>query len=295
MNNNNLFSYLLILLLSLSFSCSSRDRGITSLYQEWSQKRIKLPGNIVFTKYIRDSIDYNINTNCKILLYVDSSGCTMCKLKLYEWSSFMSEIKNIAGDQVSFVFTIYPNNKKNTLRELRSSLIAGRFDYPITIDLYDSLNHLNHFPNDDRFRCFLLDSLNNVILIGNPIQKPKIKDLYIKAIAQRIGKKYDPQVNNLSAVKNEISLGVISKSDVKTALFTITNTESSDIIIDSIFSSCQCTKAEIDQKVIQPTKTALLSVTYHPDNIGDFYREVYVKIKGSENLLTYIIRGKVEE
>ena len=146
MNKNNLISYLFILFLSLSFSCSSRNREITSLYHEWSQKQIIIPDNIAFTKFIKDTTDYNTNTNYKILFYVDSTGCTMCKMKLFEWASFMSDITALAGDKVSFIFTINPNQEKNTLRELRSSLIAGRFDYPINIDLTDTLNHLNHFP-----------------------------------------------------------------------------------------------------------------------------------------------------
>lgn len=285
------FSLLVILFISLT-NCNKTRNDFESLCNEWYQKRILLADNMVFTRLVKDTIDNNLNTNCKILFYVDSLGCTICKMKMYEWASFITEITNIVQDRVSFVLVINPDKQKNTLRELRSSLIASRFDYPIWLDMNDSLNKLNHFPPDERFHCFLLDSANRVILIGNPVQNPKIKELYIRTICERLGIDYNPQQTQDNT--HEVNLGTFSISETKAATFPIRNSEQSEMVIDTLFSSCECTTAQINKNVIKPNETAILSVTYTPDGVGDFYREVYVKLKNKEKPLVFKIRGTVK-
>jgi len=63
--------------------------------------------------------------------------------------------------------------------------------------------------------------------------------------------------------------------------------------IDSVYTSCECTTAEIDNTVILHNENAKLSVTYIPDGVGVFYREVYVKVKDVDKSLVYSIKGTV--
>ena len=62
-------------------------------------------------------------------------------------------------------------------------LKTENFDYPVCIDEKDSINKLNHFPVEMRFQTLLLDKENKVLAIGNPVQNPKIKELYLKIIS----------------------------------------------------------------------------------------------------------------
>ena len=65
--------------------------------------------------------------------------------------------------------------------------------------------------------------------------------------------------------------------------------------IDSVYTSCECTTASINTKTIKKNEPTILSVTYTPDGVGDFYREVYVKISGEDKPRVYAIEGVVKE
>ena len=54
------------------------------------------------------------------------------------------------------------------------TLQSEDFIYPVCIDLKDTFNKLNKFPLNDKFRTFLLDNTNKVILVGNPMHHPRI-------------------------------------------------------------------------------------------------------------------------
>lgn len=283
--------------LSLAFLCAMIMCGCTTftqtdsfelLYNNWYNKQLLFPDSIVFTEYGRDSIPFDIDTKLKILCYTDSTGCTKCKMQLYLWASFIKELKGLSMNSVSFIYDICSTN----LKKISDILIGEGFNYPVCIDLADSLNKLNHFPSDPRFHCFLLDSANRVILIGNPVQNPKIKELYIRTICERLGIDYNPQQTQDKSP--EANLGTFSISETKSATFPIRNSKLSEMVIDTLFTSCECTIAQINKNVIKPNETAILSVTYTPDGIGEFFREVYVKVRGEDNPKTFVIRGNVE-
>ena len=64
--------------------------------------------------------------------------------------------------------------------------------------------------------------------------------------------------------------------------------------IDSVFTSCECTTAKIDKTEILKNDSAVLSVTYTPDGVGDFVREIYLKIHNEDKPKVFEIEGKVE-
>ena len=56
--------------------------------------------------------NYLLNKKYKILLYVDSTACTECKLQLYEWYKLIKG-KSKYTDSLSFIFVVQtPNPKK---------------------------------------------------------------------------------------------------------------------------------------------------------------------------------------
>lgn len=272
-----LFPFVLLLC-----SCRNQYQQVNDLMD----KRIEFPKNIVFTTYCTDTLDVDLNEySFKIVLYVDSIGCTSCKMQL----KFYAEYINTLPREVSFLIFVHPRRIQDVIFAIK----RDTFPYPICIDRSDEFNRLNHLPEDDRLRCFLLDSLNRVILIGNPVLNSKIKDLYNRTISERLGIRDTSQMSS-QLVHNEVSLGTLSKSETKLATFPIRNSEQTEMVIDTLFTSCECTTAQINKNVIKPNETATLSVTYTSDGIGDFYREVYVKFKNKEKPLVFKIRGTVK-
>jgi hypothetical protein len=120
---------------------------------------------LILTKNVFDTVECNINAGNKILVYYDSIGCMSCKLKFREWNTLIDEIKSYMND-LTLVLIVNPKIRSD-IYTIRAKMRDENFDYPICIDLNDEINKLNHFPDDDRFRCFLLDENNRVVLIGS--------------------------------------------------------------------------------------------------------------------------------
>lgn len=169
----------LYLVVLVFVGCKSGDKqDIENLWQEWKGKVVHFPQNSIFTIYGKDTVKFNMDGSCKILLYVDSIGCTGCKLQLQQWKGLMEEFFRLSKKEISFVFYVSPKDKT----ELELLLQSEEFVYPICIDKKDELNKLNCFPENEDFHTLLLDKENKVVLIGNPINNMKIKELYLKIL-----------------------------------------------------------------------------------------------------------------
>ena len=160
-------------------SCQNRDKAqARKILNEWIDKEIFFPENLNFSIQgserasnfaIRDS-EY------KIVAYVDSMGCTSCKLHLSEWDNYINNIDSLYPNKVQFLFFFFPKNGRDIYLTLR----VERFIYPICIDTLDVLNRINHFPSDIQYQTFLLDKNNKVMAIGNPIHNIGILSLVNK-------------------------------------------------------------------------------------------------------------------
>ena len=92
------------ILLLLLFSCSEKKQSLPELLETWQGKVVSFPTNPVFTRYGKDTVDFNIHPSpYTILFYVDSNSCVDCKLKLNEWKQFKQEVDSSGGSTV-FVF-----------------------------------------------------------------------------------------------------------------------------------------------------------------------------------------------
>lgn len=118
------------------------------------------------------------NTPYKVLLYVDPNECLSCNLHLGRWRILMKEIELSIPDSLSFLYYFTPQNKS----ELISVLLRDRFHYPVFLDEDGRLLRNNGFLKKAPSHCFLLDRSNKVLLLGNPVNDPKIWTLYKERI-----------------------------------------------------------------------------------------------------------------
>ena len=95
------------ILLLLLFSCSEKKQSLPELLETWQGKVVSFPTNPVFTRYGKDTVDFNIHPSpYTILFYVDSNSCVDCKLKLNEWKQFKQEVDS-SGGEVQYLFFIH--------------------------------------------------------------------------------------------------------------------------------------------------------------------------------------------
>lgn len=171
----------LLLILCLATSCNSRKREITRLVKEWKNKEILFPDHLEAKIYGQD-------TNCpdiwkakyKILNYTDTSGCTECKMQLYDWKKLKQQTDSL-GLEVSYLFIAWVKQYE----ELETLQSVNKCNIPFFYDPQGQMMQLNHFPSHDGFQTFLLDSANRVILIGNPLSSSTLRNLYIQTMIKR--------------------------------------------------------------------------------------------------------------
>ena len=175
-------NYIIILLsIPIIWGCTtSKKEAITKLVTEWRNKEIILPDNNIFTIQGKDTVNVNMNTEYKILVYVDSAGCTSCRLQLHKWKEFILKVDSVAKEPVQFLFYLTPKSVK----EARYITRRDDFTYPMCIDLKNKINIKNNFPKEDTFHTFLLDAENKVQIIGNPIHNNAVRELYLNAISK---------------------------------------------------------------------------------------------------------------
>ena len=162
-------------------SCQQTEKEkLEELVKNWNGKEVLFPTNLSFTLYGKTPVDFKIPaSDYKIVTYVDSLGCSSCKLQLPKWKDFMKYADSIVGYQIPVLFFLHPAN----VREMRSVLKQNRFDYPVCMDTEDTFNKVNKFPSQLNFQTFLLDKNNHVIAIGNPVHNYDVRELYIHLIS----------------------------------------------------------------------------------------------------------------
>ena len=176
MNTIRLLSTCVLLLLLTA--CHSKKREISALVKAWHGKEIILPDTLSFKVQGRDTAcpDF-LTARHKILHYIDTSGCTSCRTRFYDWTLLQKQTDSLHMD-VAYFFIAWVKEYE----ELETLLQVNRCKIPCLYDKTGSLSHLNQFPTHPRMQTFLLDSLNRVVLIGNPVENPKLRKLYLKEI-----------------------------------------------------------------------------------------------------------------
>lgn len=267
--------YLIIICMIIIWSsCQNRERTyLMNTVKEWKGREIKFPVKSVFTKYVCDTVKNNIDLDFKLMIYVDSVGCTSCKLQLHKWKSFLNELDSITNDKISFLFYVCPKDK----REFEHILKRDKFDHPICVDVYDSLNIINNFPSDPRFQVFLLNKINKVIAVGNPVLNPKIKDLYFNILSGKSNTKMDQNSQTQINISEQmINLGSFSWKESQEKKVLLKNTGNSPLVIYDILTSCGCIAVEYDKKPVLFKDSVCVKIIYHAEHPEHFDKTIMI-------------------
>lgn len=277
---------LFLLVMSCLFSCKETDKDrINRLVSEWSGKEIVFPNDMEFTSLGNDT-NYLFKNEYTVMTYVDSMGCTGCKLKLPQWKELINELDSIGNTSV--LFFLYPKNEK----ELTYLLKRDRFTHPVCIDENDSFNKLNHFPSDMMFQTFLLDKENKVVAIGNPIQNPRVKEVYLQIImGDKAPKKTTRMQTTVVCPIATLDMGEFDWRQEQTGSFELTNTGNHPLVIIDAVTSCGCTSVVYDKAPLPPGKSTELKVRYKADHPEHFNKTISVHCNAEASPVKLSIKG----
>ena len=270
-------------------SCQeSREEAMLRLVNKWNGKEIKFPFRSVFTIQGKDTVDFDFgNADYKVITYIDSVGCTSCKLQLPRWKKLVEEVDSLTNGRVPFLFYFHPKDMK----ELRYLTRRDDFTYPVCFDERDELNRLNQFPTDMTFQTFLLDKDNKVVAMGNPVQNPKVKELYLGLITGNRSSKSSGQTTQVSVNQMNLDFGSFPKEEKQERSFVFTNTGKGLLVIQDITTSCGCTKVEYSKEPVRSDGTLEVKVIYEAEKAEHFNKTVTVYCNTKDSPLRLTVKG----
>ena len=277
----------LLLTISCFYSCKDRRDDITQLVNKWEDKEIVFPAHSIFTVQGRDTVSFSFSdANYKIVSYIDSVGCTGCKLHLPRWRRFMYEVDTLMNASVPFVFYFHPKN----IEDLRYIIRRDTFTHPVCLDVSDKFNILNHFPSEKAFQTFLLKKKNKIIAIGNPILNPKVKELYLKILAGNISKTTTTSMTEVAIDNLKLDFGSFIHSEIQERSFVLTNIGEAPLIVQDITTSCGCMKTRYVKKPIPPGEKLEITVIYEAEQAEYFNKTIAIhcNIKSSPIILRIV-------
>ena len=284
-----------VLLLIFLFVCScSKRKEIVTILNEWQGREVVFPLDVYSYVGTNDTVLFPLQSNFRIVTYVDSSGCTNCKLHLEGWKKFIPQLESLCFDDVDILFFIHSKDPRND----KFLFKRFNFNYPICLDTNDVFNQLNKFPKSDAFHTFLLDKDNKVLAIGNPVLNPKVKDLYLKIIQGKpVGEEEERErvETTVSVSSSILSMGEFPYREASSGSFTFTNTGKELWVIQDVVTSCGCLTVEYPKEPVRPGGQAVLRVTYRADNPGYFDKTLTVYSNAADSPLRLRVTGSAVE
>lgn len=268
----------LILIAILLLSCKESEQNkIARLVNEWNGKIIQFPDSMCLTSYRNDTdiVKYTREqTPYTILNYVDTIGCVSCRLQLPRWKTMMEELDSLYPNRVTCLMVFNPKGKRKLIKHLRNN----QFNYFVYIDEMDTLNRMNKFLNEEDFGTFLLDKNDKIVAIGNPVLKPRVRDLYFHIISGKtVASSVDKEaLTVVSLSKYKVDLGDFSWNKEREIEFVISNVGKLPLVINDVITSCGCTKVDYTKKPILPGENIILKIKYKAEQPEHFNKTITV-------------------
>ena len=292
MRKNYIIGIVVVLLVAL-VSCRPNEQRSEAqkIVKEWMGKTIRMPDNVKCKVMGRDTLCPDLfEKPYKIVVYIDSAGCTSCKLRMPDWKKIIHEADSIAPGKIGFLFFFNPQNEE----ELDFFMKRDRFDYPVFMDTGNTIDRLNHFPRDMKFQSFLLDKNNTVLVIGNPSMNPLVWELYKQQIT---GEKAEPPASSTTVLadQQQVELSDLKIGSTTQALFTLRNTGNNPLIIQDIKSTCGCTVPSWDKEPVEPGNSTEIRVEIKPEETGYFHKTIDVYCNTKEKVIRLTVQGMVQD
>lgn len=263
-----------LVLAAIPFSCS-KDKAEKEVVGSLTGKEIVLPESLDW-RIIDETVDPGLAGNdYTIVTYLDSTGCTECRMKLPVWDNIINEFKRNPDISVGFLMILDSDRREEISRVLRKN----NFLHPVTIDSLGVFRNANSLPEDSRFHTFLLDSERKVIAIGNPVFNPKIREFFHRSIKEDSG--IDTAIKDAGICSAPArSAGAVASGDTLRLTFRLKNPLDKEIRLQEAVPSCGCVSVSTSSDRIEPAKFMTVTVSYVADTVaGPFlqYSDIFFK------------------
>ena len=164
--------------LGLLFSCNRLQK---ESIVEFCKKTIEIPSDLEVISSGRIS-KFNIDSlyPYKLIIYHAPNNCLSCKISQLQYNEVIYQLSNRTG-KFSVLNIFSP--LKDDIDIVRNHIILTQYNFPVYLDVSSNFRKQNQLITDDeRFHCFLLDSLNHPIYIGNTMTNAKKRAEFYKIL-----------------------------------------------------------------------------------------------------------------
>ncbi len=174
---NFLKYFVIVISLFALWSCKDNNSKLTSGAKEIHGTIMKLP-------QLPEAVRNN-NHSSTVVVYIDSEGCTPCKLKsIYQWKRLKAEQDKLYAQDSVISNMVFITEPKEQLEEAKKVVETFYYDANVVYDTTGYFSANNKLPSDARLHVFLLDKDNEVVLVGSPLLGVDMMKLYTTQISR---------------------------------------------------------------------------------------------------------------
>ncbi len=279
--------YIFLATLLALVACKSDKDRMAEIVEAWHGRKIVFPE--VMTDFLTgDTIDLS-DADFTIFTYVDSVGCTGCKMKLQVWQEFLNCLDSISNGDVHFIMVVDGADS----HDLKYLVKRYGFEYPICVDTDHFMVQKYTLPDKVALQTFLLDKDRKVMSIGSPVYSPEIERMYKEIISGKTVFSSD-EIAQVTVEPNMIDMGHLRPRERATKTVLFSNLGEEAVKIRKITSSCECTTLTIPDGVIPSESKVKAMLAFSGDTIfGNFERTVHVYLKDFEYPLVINVFGNI--
>ena len=270
----------------LGWSCGSRERSAAvALMKEYVGSEVRFPEGLVYMVK-GDTVVYNPgDADYTIVTWIDSAGCTPCRMKLSLWDRVINELKSAGDAEVRFIMIL----QSSRTDELTYALMRDNFRNAVTFDNENKFGSMNSLPKAENCHTLLLDGDNRIVAMGNPAINPKIRKLYREIIS---GGADETDINKDITGERTYATGVLEKGEQVSKMFILSHTGSTTLTIEEMVGSCDCITGESAKSELGAGERIEISVSMEADSTaGVFERYVDVSFKERETPVRLMLHG----
>lgn len=121
----------------------------------------------------------------RLVVYVDSSECSSCSInQLKYWQSFMSKYNSQSNIQLLILLEA----KKGEIPSIEGDIASAELNNIIFIDSNFVFRRQNpQIPPNSMYHTFLLNEMDSVVLVGNPLRNGRVEKMFEKIIEWQSG------------------------------------------------------------------------------------------------------------
>lgn len=248
-----------------------KESDTQCIVEAWIGKQIKLP-NSAISIIQKDTVERRrIDSDYILLRYIDSTGCSSCRLKIPEYITLAERLSNETDRSVELMCITSPKDVDDVVR----GMVNENVNFPVMLDTEFEFQKANNLEESKIYHTMLLDHDYRVVAIGDPLIGGRIYDVYRSVVEGNSLDRSQRTETKIIAKPTSIDLGSIKTGDSIITTFTITNIGNADFVVDTVMTSCYCTDAFLDKTLIHSGESARLTVTLVEESaVGDFFRLV---------------------